>query len=1561
MKRFFFFFLFVCPLASFGQIYDLQWQPLRRQSLSALRAELRDWEIYKVDAASLARTAGNSPEGLSFFWRMGNRNVELSLYPDNILDKDYRLVVATENGLQAYTPGTVRTYGGHTNKGGKVRMTLDTDFIFGFWEEGNQVWFVQPLRDFLPDAPSDHFVVYEAGAVKPVENARCGVTHSMHFKHKTENAFETEKMVGQCYEVQIALASDFSMFQAYGSVSGVQNFTIGVLNNVQTNYDNEFADEVRYVAVSNFVSSCATCDPWTSSLSSNTLLNSFRDWGNSGGFGLTFDVASLWTNRDFTGDVIGLAWLGSICSTFRYNVLQRFSTNANLLRVLQAHELGHNFNSGHDAAGSSTIMAPSVSSSSAWSANTVSVINSFINSLASSGNCLSNCGSSGNLAPQPLVQLPVFHVCPGSIVPIIDGSGGNPTSWFWSIPGAEPSSSSEQNPVVIYQNPGTYPVQLTATNIFGSNTGNADFDVTVDDQGARFLWYETFENGFGEWQVINPDNQVGWQIKNVGGSPYGKKAAWMSHFGYNSSGQIDGLLSPLVNLSNVSNPVLSIDYAYRRRVSSSSEQLRVKVSTDGGITFPHTLFTGQENGSGIFATGPLLNQSFTPAVAGDWCYQDNPGSATCLVLSLTPFIGQPNVRVLIESVNAGNNNLYIDNIRLQVDCIPAIPPTAAIGASPTSGCAPLTVFFQDNSAGVVDSRLWTFPGGDPGTSSDAFPAVTYSQPGIYNVALEAFNGSGASLAVETDLIHVIAAPLANFSFTVNGNSVQFQNTSQGQGLISWSFGNGQTSTLLSPSVTYSAPGVYQVQLTISNACGQSVKEAIVEIISPPTAAFSTNVSAGCVPLTIQFTGQSTGNPVSVQWLFPGGQPSVSTLANPAVTYSLAGQYTATLIAANAAGSDTLSIQIEVGALPIANFQTSYQIGQSQAIFSNSSAFADSIIWNIMGSTLIDSVLNITFPEDGNYHIQLIAVNACGIDTFSQLLSVVTPPTALFSSTPESGCVPALIEFNNQSSNNSLSYFWQFPGGNPDTSSFENPTVEYTEAGIYTAILVVHNTAGADTLMQSFTIGEGPIAQFVWNYQIGDSLVYCSSTCIGADSILWQVSGQSSTDPEPVFSFPQGGIYEILLIAFNPCGADTSVQIVEVITPPVADFGWINAVCAPAFVQFQQSGSTHNTTYQWIMPGAAPSSSELPNPVVFFAEAGNYQITLIAANAAGADTLVQSLVLTASPEAAYTFEINRDTVNFVSQSLNADTYVWEFGDGSSSEESNPVHHYETDGIYTVRLIVRNGCGVDTATFSLEIFTALPIVNFQANQVRGCAPFEVQFTAQTEYADSFLWIMPGAIPDTSYLQNPVVRYDTPGSYSVTLTAYNPNGAASLSKVSYIKIQDDPVSGFTYEIVGSSITLRPQETDSVGNSFFWNFGDGNFSTSYAPTHEYGLNGIYIVTLEVRNDCGTVTDSQELGILVNSVSKDADYTTFRLFPNPTSGLVVLAADNLPADMHAFYLIWRDETGKFIQKTIIEIKQGAIHETHNISHFPAGVYFFEVKHRDLNKSLFSGKLVVVK
>jgi uncharacterized protein (TIGR02145 family) len=128
----------------------------------------------------------------------------------------------------------------------------------------------------------------------------------------------------------------------------------------------------------------------------------------------------------------------------------------------------------------------------------------------------------------------------------------------------------------------------------------------------------------------------------------------------------------------------------------------------------------------------------------------------------------------------------------------------------------------------------------------------------------------------------------------------------------WTFQGGSpaTSTSQNPSVTYSQPGNYTVSLTASNQYGSNTK-TITNYITvngaqqQPSAQFttsgSTSISAGA---SVTFVNQSTNNPTSFSWSFPGGVPSTSTSASPTVAYPNPGTYSVSLTASNQYGSNT---------------------------------------------------------------------------------------------------------------------------------------------------------------------------------------------------------------------------------------------------------------------------------------------------------------------------------------------------------------------------------------------------------------------------------------------------------------------------------------------------------------------------------------------------------------------------------------------------------------------------------------------------------------------------------
>lgn len=159
------------------------------------------------------------------------------------------------------------------------------------------------------------------------------------------------------------------------------------------------------------------------------------------------------------------------------------------------------------------------------------------------------------------------------------------------------------------------------------------------------------------------------------------------------------------------------------------------------------------------------------------------------------------------------------------------PPAAGFVWSPVEPSAGMPVHFTDTSTQNPATRLWAF--GDGATSTLANPIHTFGSSGVWDVTLTVTNAGGS--ASITQVVTVVGAPpVARFAWSPvspgPGTAIQFKDTSSGGPTAwLWDFGNGTTSTEVSPGKTYASAGTYTVSLTVSNALGQDTVEVPVEV------------------------------------------------------------------------------------------------------------------------------------------------------------------------------------------------------------------------------------------------------------------------------------------------------------------------------------------------------------------------------------------------------------------------------------------------------------------------------------------------------------------------------------------------------------------------------------------------------------------------------------------------------------------------------------------------------------------------------------------------------------
>lgn len=236
------------------------------------------------------------------------------------------------------------------------------------------------------------------------------------------------------------------------------------------------------------------------------------------------------------------------------------------------------------------------------------------------------------------------------------------------------------------------------------------------------------------------------------------------------------------------------------------------------------------------------------------------------------------------------------------------PVTTDFTANQTIGAAPLSVRFTDASTSDAPIVRWSWDFESDGTidSNEQNPVHIYENPGTYNVTLTAGNAYRQSSVTKTNLVTVVPAVVASFSANstavpVNG-TVAFTDDSTGSPTAwSWSFGDGNTSTVQEPTHTYSHAGTYSVSLTASNdySSHTTTRTDYITVYDSVTADFTANQTEGLVPLAVQFTNASTGNPTSFSWDFDSDGTEDSNEQDPVHTYAAAGNYSVTLTARNA--------------------------------------------------------------------------------------------------------------------------------------------------------------------------------------------------------------------------------------------------------------------------------------------------------------------------------------------------------------------------------------------------------------------------------------------------------------------------------------------------------------------------------------------------------------------------------------------------------------------------------------------------------------------------------------
>ena len=468
------------------------------------------------------------------------------------------------------------------------------------------------------------------------------------------------------------------------------------------------------------------------------------------------------------------------------------------------------------------------------------------------------------------------------------------------------------------------------------------------------------------------------------------------------------------------------------------------------------------------------------------------------------------------------------------------------------------------------------------------------------------------------------------------------------------------------------------------------------------------------------------------------------------------------------------------------------------------------------------------------------------------------------------------------------------------------TITYTVADPITACV---NTDNVDV-----TVNPLPVVDFVV-----DSLI-CINTAVNftnnstlAFANNWGFGdGGSSIVSSPTYTYSATGLYAVTLVVTSANGCvDSLNRSVSVLDFPNAQYTFNPAAaCGPVTASFTNTSTGIANTYQWDFGNGTSSTLQDPLDVNYiesnFADT-TYTIELNATNYCGSDSHTE--IITVEPTPTAVFGTDFDTgcapfeVNIANTSIgSADTYYWDFGDGTTSTTSSSLfqHTYYTGNTstsYTITLVAENNCGSDTATY---VVTATPILVdafFNTSLTSGCAPLTLDFTQYTIGGTQYGWDFDDGNVSTVY--SPTHTFTTAGTYNVSLSANDGCGYDTTTVT--ITVHPEPTIDFT----SNPTTVCVNETIDFTNlsvgiaGVNWDFGDGNSSVLVNPSHSYTSSGVYNVVLS-----GT---SQTYGCFasVNHPVTVSVTPIAQLTPNPTNGCIPLDVQMNNTSINANFYYW--------------------------------------------------------
>jgi len=636
---------------------------------------------------------------------------------------------------------------------------------------------------------------------------------------------------------------------------------------------------------------------------------------------------------------------------------------------------------------------------------------------------------------------------------------------------------------------------------------------------------------------------------------------------------------------------------------------------------------------------------------------------------------------------------------------------------------------------------------------------------------------------------------------------------------------------------------YTVTVSDNNGCS-ATDNVSVNVNQLPPAEAGSNLA---ICLGNNTTLNASGG-TAYSWS-PAADLSNNSIANPVASPTVNTTYTVTVTDNNGC-SATDNMVLTVHPLPPASAGNNAQICLGHNTTLNASGGV-SYSWSPTNSLSNASIANPVASPTANttYTVTVTDNNTCSA-TSSMVLTVNTLPPAN-AGNDDAICLNLSTTLN---ASGGTSYVWS-PTNGLSNPNIANPIASPSVSTTYN-VTVTDNSGCSATDNMVLTVHSLPPA----DAGINDSICLGTSTTLnasGGTSYSWSPTNTltNANTANPTANPTVNTTYTVTVTDNNGC-TQTDNVVISILSLPHAVAGNNTAICLGLNASLTASGGVG---YAWSSGGNTATISVSPSITT------TYTVTVTDGNGCSQTDAVIVTVNNPPPANAGS---NISICIGESGILNASggiSYHWSPAAGLSNPDIyNPIATPATQTTYTVTVTDANTCSA-TDDVVVSIFPP-PIVTFSADIYNGCVPLLVHFyDSTTQNIQSWLWDFgdpnSGAM-NNSNQQNPAHLFETPGTYSVSLSETTTDGCQkTVVYNNLITVYPNPIAAFTPDPSFGSIEypfISFVDGSIDANTWFWNFGDpgshNNFSTLNNPTHKFSCEGNFIITLTVQSQYGCI-----------------------------------------------------------------------------------------------------------